>query len=378
MILTQEYSRVASSSTRAWLISPDGKIHDCGTGEHEDYVLEHPDEFGGGTIHDLMEESWIRVGMLVNSLYIESLDPLTRDTLNTIQEFAKGIDTPFNIVEIHIWSKGMVHMSKKEFLWASIKDINRSSSRVAISGSDNRAWLISPQGKVHPCGDDHETYVYQHPEEFEGEYNGMISSYALVEAGWTRVGVIGGIFFVHIKAMLTSRNLDLLQELAKETPIPYKQVQIHKDSGSSNYFDPKEFQLVSLKDVNRRGLAQYAKRHAAIEDHRGRIYGPDEKVTDYFDIGHGPLGIKRSYYIWAWIKGQLDVKGPYTSHWGESPDHVDIWGEESMYSAYRGRYDELTGEVSVVVPDRWQHRDIPDALTSRLEQQFKPKSIHLF
>jgi hypothetical protein len=108
------------------MISPQGEVHDCGSGEHEDYVVDHMKEFGGHGMYYLREEGWIQVGVFENNnFYFESLDLLSPTNLNIIQRLARQTQIPYSKVEVHVDETGMKVFTKEEFQLATLKDINR-------------------------------------------------------------------------------------------------------------------------------------------------------------------------------------------------------------------------------------------------------------
>lgn len=261
--------------------------------------------------------------------------------------------------------------------------LTQAYSRVA-SGFDpyDRAWMVSPQGVIHNCEGSHETYIAENPQEFSG-FN---HPFDLVDAGWIRVGILDDEFYTVSAHKTTARELDLFQKLSMKIQTHWSRVEIYVEGIGEVHFTRSEFLTASLKDINRSGVIKYSRRQSAIEDHRGRVSDPDEwneEDVHYFNIGHGDfnedVGEESGYYVWAWVDGGLDVRGPYGGpHGDESATHGTLWGHNQTDLTYKGRYDEGTGEVSVVVPSRWEHREVPSSLISRLEQRFKPTNIHLF
>lgn len=117
---------------------------------------------------------------------------------------------------------------------------------------------------------------------------------------------------------------------------------------------------------------EYSRIVSSIKDHRGP--GPG---ADYFSIGHGEAGY--GYYVWIWLDGQLDVRGPYGEpHGGKKESHSTLWSRDVIDVNYRGRFDEWTGEVSIAVPGEWASDPIPSPLIAQLESKFEPTNIHIF
>ncbi len=117
-------------------------------------------------------------------------------------------------------------------------------------------------------------------------------------------------------------------------------------------------------------LTKEYSRVAAIYDKENRSPGHGT----YYDIGHGEKG----YLLWIWLGGEI-----VTSHVAEGDGSDDelyhdiLWPNVSS-SAFAGRFEVDTGELSVVVPLRWQHRPVPESLLDALERKFQPKNIHIY
>jgi hypothetical protein len=74
MILTQEYSRVANSTERAWLISPQGEIYSCGSDHENCYGLKELRSLGDESnldnlVEELMKKGFVKVGAFVGEGY---------------------------------------------------------------------------------------------------------------------------------------------------------------------------------------------------------------------------------------------------------------------------------------------------------------------
>lgn len=89
---------------------------------------------------------------------------------------------------------------------------NRGASRRESAGGD-RAWLISPQGKWIDCGDSHDNYTKQHPEQFGFKSGtGVDIVGALIDKGWVRAGIhpsVNTFFYQCLKT--TQKILDDMQ-----------------------------------------------------------------------------------------------------------------------------------------------------------------------
>jgi hypothetical protein len=96
----------------------------------------------------------------------------------------------------------------------------------------------------------------------------------------------------------------------------------------------------------------------------------------YVDYGH-----TGTYYLWVW-RGSLLVEGPFTldedQDWGDLDArlHYDFWSDYE--TSYRGRYDPSAEVVTILVPDRWKHRETPTSLTNALLKKFPRASLKRF
>lgn len=113
---------------------------------------------------------------------------------------------------------------------------------------------------------------------------------------------------------------------------------------------------------------------------RSRDQGrPSER--GYLEVGHRG-GDSDRFFLWVWRGGKIEThRDPDLSdNWEEeyqgwlnepgSIVHEHVWNEEELENLYRGRYDADTGHLSVLIPLKWEHREVPNSLLSALYKKF--------
>lgn len=155
-----DHMRMASTEDdRAWLISPEGEIFKCGF-IHETCFLTNPKlnemiEEGEG-IHDLISRGWAKVGYFNSYAYLQ-VNFLHNKILRAYQDILSDLKfRPKNNIEIIL--NGNTHIFlyqdfKKFESTEDLKNFNRFKRKASGAG---RAWLVSRDGKIYPCGVDHE------------------------------------------------------------------------------------------------------------------------------------------------------------------------------------------------------------------------------
>jgi hypothetical protein len=177
---------------RSWWIDPYGEVHDAGY-DHDQFVIDHPEIFGTNDPSIVADFGWVRVGSMGKSFTVMAKS-LSQKKLDAAQSLCREANKPYVIGYI-----GGAHarINKDEFLKANsvadfLKELRvRSGSRRA--GSDERAWLISPEGEAHYCGFLHSTCGYNKkllkiarrfdPKVDEGDVVNILQN-----NGWGRVG----------------------------------------------------------------------------------------------------------------------------------------------------------------------------------------------
>lgn len=129
--------------------------------------------------------------------------------------------------------------------------LSRDYSRVANS---DRAWFVSPAGKVINCGQSHDWCMKENPEIFGGSRDLM----DLIPKGWIRVGNLGYYTFIDCDRM-TRKQLDAIQSLVMN--ISHEKVEVNKKDRRFTLARSEFLQLDSPGEITRsRGVHGFIRR----------------------------------------------------------------------------------------------------------------------
>ena len=126
---------------------------------------------------------------------------------------------------------------------------------------------------------------------------------------------------------------------------------------------------------------EYSVISALIKDYTNfNFEESDEEEDPYFSVGHGDYseehGYMPAFVVWAMIGGRLEVSEPIDpEEEGENFEggetHGSLWGHNVTDRDYKGRYEPESGRLTVVKPERFRQREIPDIIMKKLESKFK-------
>jgi hypothetical protein len=205
-------SRVGSSPTRAWFVSPRGEVIDCGQ-SHDACMRDRPVVFGNvRDLMDLIPMGWIRVGNLGYYTFIDC-DRMTAKQLDKIQELVARIS--HENIEINKKDR-RTKMTRSEFLSLnSPGEINRRragspSDYMKGQHPDKKSWWVNPEGKIFDSGHDHNKFLEERPKTF-GKWADINKALTM---NWVRVAFWGGEYVVHCHT-ITRAQLAACQEIYK-------------------------------------------------------------------------------------------------------------------------------------------------------------------
>ena len=72
--------------------------------------------------------------------------------------------------------------------------------------------------------------------------------------------------------------------------------------------------------------------------------------------------------IWAFIDGRLHV----VKNAMAEDTHMNLWGSEMEDTDYYGRFENKTKRCSIVIPDMYRGREIPNVILKALYNTFGP------
>lgn len=142
MILTQEYSRVASRLDRAWMVSPEGKLHVCGQ-DHTECWERHPELFEGRRRDEFVKTGWGEIGYFdyAGSIYLhvrELTDTLFRVYSDVI--YSLKLEPQFR-VEIITGRESMDFPYNEFRKFESAQDVHQHRKRRRAALPDSRNML---------------------------------------------------------------------------------------------------------------------------------------------------------------------------------------------------------------------------------------------
>jgi hypothetical protein len=298
-------SRKASGDDRAWLISPEGRVYNCGH-EHDgpDGCGSNPELFKVAQEIDpdadqneiaylLVGDKWTKIGYFVHPGYgghIVSIESyfLSSSIFSKVQEILSSLNIMDNTTVVLFvdgktnklqWKDFKFFDSMQDvnkFLWHNRSDIlsmSRSSdvrrmpvivSKRMASQTDwssqpawveDRAWFVSPEGKILSCGRDHKDCVEKNRDALQDMGYENIESYdILVDDGWAKIGRSGPAHadYLYIECKrLTPKYFEILHNMAMQQST--QMVSIDEEGSNLVDLDRKEFlELSNLFDLRRR------------------------------------------------------------------------------------------------------------------------------
>ncbi len=111
---------------------------------------------------------------------------------------------------------------------------------------------------------------------------------------------------------------------------------------------------------------------AEVQDMR---HMTQEKEYDSY-ISHGHES-RTSNKLWALIDGNIEVKNDNNDI--DSVHHIQ-WSADIIDNTFYGRVEDNKGftTLTIVTPDRWKFRPVPEALINLLTQKFSPDSVKVY
>lgn len=272
-------SRRANGSDRAWMVSPQGDWVNCDR-DHDYFIKHNPERFGVPTEIEkpstwLVDRGWAKIGKFTTIIYLEC-SKLTKKLLDQIQDFVLK-DSAIQFVQVvdHSFARGEVlEVERGDFLTMNKPSdlrwmFNIRSSRTA-SEYTGRAWLVTPQGEVINCGNNHERFVLEKRDIFSKMGYDITSSYPLVKDGWARIGLMMGCLYIECNK-LTQKYFDIFQDMITYAHPMEVQVSI---GDKVVQFSRQEFLgLENLYEVNRHVLNASRKRSASLPKSRNFLMG---------------------------------------------------------------------------------------------------------
>jgi hypothetical protein len=284
---------------RAWVISPEGEAFDCGE-DHMGCVFEGPldrlwfeEEFEKADSDDrrtIVEEwlnrnGWAKVGYFINNrLAYLSVRTLDNRMFKAFKEILSGWDLD-DMAQIEVSAPSRSVFNWKDFRWFdSVLDMRKfarrgfASRKRLASEYEGRAWLISPQGQVINCGNNHERFVLDNRDFFREMGYNIISSDPLVEDGWARIGLLGTFLYIQCKK-LTTKYFDILQIIAMRRNPTEVQISVGDKVGDEvGKFSRKEFlEFGSPNEVNRH-LLVFRRRSSSLPKSRNFLMGVNLEI----------------------------------------------------------------------------------------------------
>lgn len=152
--------------------------------------------------------------------------------------------------------ENLAKLLKKAKIGLNGEPLERSASRRRKAAFyEGRAWLVSPQGKVISCGQDHATFIEKNNELFHGmgeDPHEICAS--LVENGWMMVGMLERFLSADCRD-LTKSHFDVLHDMALKLNVNSVDIIFSFNDENEFKFSREEFiTFNSPADVKREGL----------------------------------------------------------------------------------------------------------------------------
>lgn len=138
------------------------------------------------------------------------------------------------------------------------------------------------------------------------------------------------------------------------------------------------FEIVNQKPPQINQFSQYAQDGRQLRrryQHAQNIYRGKGGQT-YYDVGF--QNGNSQVYVWYWDGTIVHAEGPFPDGSQPHVDHLSQFGTLPL-TAFKGRYDASSGQISVQVPPRFQHRELPPKLLTDLKRKFpNSTALHVF
>ena len=290
-------SKQAASSSRAWFVSPDREVIECGQ-DHTNFVKNNQDLFrskgaGGKEPEQLVKEGWGRIGLLGPLLYM-NCERLNNFFFKTLQELTERFQ---QVGRVLIENKVI---DRNEFLFmdgpGDVRRVLVNTSRQRFASQyGGRAWLISPEGEPYNCSEDHLNCAYEGPldqlwseegfEEGDSAEKGTIIGKWLDRNGWAKVGYFNNIRLVYLFARkLDNRMFKAFKEILSGWDLDDR-AQIEVSDPSRSVFWWEDFRWFdSVLDMKKfaRGVAS-RRRSASKYEGRAWLVSPQGQIVDCGD-----------------------------------------------------------------------------------------------